>query len=428
MSNCFALSSTQVVMIGRDPNCDIVVDSSVYRMVSRRHAALHPLPQQVKGCNRWLICDLNSSNGTFVNGQRLQDCQELYTGDRVTLGENGAEFIFEYLIIRQREQLSLPSSIVNVKTELRSTHTPPLSQRAVSFSQLFPILSTRQDLTRKAYLIPGIFTVILVVLMFATVGKPSAASLNQILVATYLAVAAYYFIYRLCGKHKPWWVLVSCAGATMLILLSPILPMFIFIFRNVLPGNLSSTTQSINFLELLVRMFVGAGLMEELLKAIPVLAAYYLGRQLLSPWRERIGVWEPLDGIILGTASAVGFMLLETLGQYVPEMSQNATLTSGLAGQIVGLQLLIPRVLGAIAGHMADSGYFGYFIGLSVLKPRQRWQILSVGYLSAAALHALWNTAGQISGLLLAVIGVLSYAFLVAAILKARMLSPTPPQ
>ena len=120
-------------------------------------------------------------------------------------------------------------------------------------------------------------------------------------------------------------------------------------------------------------------------------------------------------------------MLLETLGQYVPEMSQNATLTSGLAGQIVGLHPLIPRVLGAIAGHMADSGYFGYFIGLSVLKPRQRWQILSVGYLSAAALHALWNTAGQISGLLLAVIGVLSYAFLVAAILKARMLSPTLP-
>jgi RsiW-degrading membrane proteinase PrsW (M82 family) len=77
---------------------------------------------------------------------------------------------------------------------------------------------------------------------------------------------------------------------------------------------------------------------------------------------------------------------------------------------------------------MADSGYFGYFIGLSVLRPRQRWQILAVGYFSAAALHALWNSTGLFSGLLLAVVGVLSYAFLTAAILKARLLSPTRSQ
>lgn len=97
-------------------------------------------------------------------------------------------------------------------------------------------------------------------------------------------------------------------------------------------------------------------------------------------------------------------------------------------GQLVGFQLLIPRIIGSVAGHMAYSGYLGYFIGLSVLKPRQRWQILGVGYLTAAALHALWNVTGLISGLLLAVVGVLSYAFLTAAILKARTLSPTRSQ
>jgi len=64
-------------------------------------------------------------------------------------------------------------------------------------------------------------------------------------------------------------------------------------------------------------MFFGAGLMEELLKALPVLLAYVVGSRLSFPWRERIGVWEPLDGILLGAASAVGFTLLETLGQYV---------------------------------------------------------------------------------------------------------------
>ena len=77
---------------------------------------------------------------------------------------------------------------------------------------------------------------------------------------------------------------------------------------------------------------------------------------------------------------------------------------------------------------MAYSGYLGYFIGLTVLKPRKRVSILAVGYLTAAALHALWNATGFFSALLLAVVGVLSYAFLTAAILKARALSPTRSQ
>ncbi|MEG4634203.1 PrsW family glutamic-type intramembrane protease [Microcoleus sp. AR_TQ3_B6] len=42
----------------------------------------------------------------------------------------------------------------------------------------------------------------------------------------------------------------------------------------------------------------------------------------------------------------------------------------------------------------ADSGYWGYFIGLSALKPRSRWPILRLGYFSEAALDALWNASG----------------------------------
>jgi RsiW-degrading membrane proteinase PrsW (M82 family) len=295
----------------------------------------------------------------------------------------------------------------------------------VSLTQLFPILSTGRQLTHKAYLFPGGITVAFVVLMFIAVGNPFAFNM---LLAAYLAGAAYYFVYELCGKHKPWWILSGAAVFTLLLLISPVLKLFVFVFRQVLPGDLPTGDSPVPFPILLIKMFFGAGLMEELLKAIPVFAAYLLGTQLRSPYRERLGVWEPLDGILLGSASAVGFTLLETLAQYLPEVYK-ATLSSGEgAAQLASLQLLIPRVLGSVAGHMAYSGYLGYFIGLSVLRSRRRWLILSIGYLTASGLHALWNTVGSISPVFLALVGLLSYAFLAAAILKARELSPTRSQ
>ena len=401
------------MVIGRDPICQIVLDAMIYRMVSRRHAVVRPLSLAPDSGYSWVICDLNSANGTFLNGEHLKGCQELHLGDRISLGADGPQFIFEYEVIAQKTMIN-----VSKATVLSSVNNQNLSSKhdSVSFTQLFPIISTGKDLTRKAYLIPGILTVVFVVLMFATVGNPQA---NQVIVGSYIAFAAYYFVYQLCGKSKPWWVLVATALSTILILLSPLLDLFIKVFRDILPGTLDATSpDGITFTELLVRMFFGAGLMEELLKILPVLGAYWVGKSLRSPWRERIGVWEPLDGILLGTASAVGFTLLETLGQYVPLISQNS-------GQSVGLQLLIPRILGSVSGHMAYSGYLGYFVGLAVLKPLKGKQILTVGYLSASALHALWNATGSINALFLVVVGVLSYAFLMAAILKARVLSPT---
>jgi len=408
----YSLIPTSEAVIGRDPHCQVVLDALQYRMVSRRHAVIRPLSLSPDGEISWILCDLNSANGTYLNGKRLQECQQIFPGDRITLGYDGPDLVFGNEIVERKTTISASSN-----------YSKPDS---VSFTQLFPIISTGKDLTRKAYLIPGILTVIFVVLMFATVGKPEA---NQIIVAIYIAFAAYYFIYQLCGKHKPWWVLLGVALSTTLILLSPLLDLFIFIFREVLPGSLPSEQESITFTEWLVRMFFGAGLMEELLKALPVVGIYFIGLGLSSPWRERIGLWEPLDGILLGAASAVGFTLLETLGQYVPQVTQNAAIQSGVeTGQLVGLQLLIPRILGSVAGHMAYSGYLGYFIGLAVLKPKLAGQILLVGYLSASALHALWNATGAISGLFLVVVGVLSYAFLMAAILKARALSPNREQ
>jgi len=49
------------ITIGRDAGCDIVVSDL---LVSRRHAELRRVDQT------WRLVDLNSWNGSFVNGQR----------------------------------------------------------------------------------------------------------------------------------------------------------------------------------------------------------------------------------------------------------------------------------------------------------------------------------------------------------------------
>lgn len=426
----YALSEYQEVVIGRDPSCQIALEPHHFVIVSRRHAAIRPLAPLGNGLPYWEIYDLSSANGTYVNGQYLQGCHQLQTGDVIELGQHGPQFVFECQLKPDTTPISAPPPI-NIVAPL----TPPViatvpvgkpKPDSVTFTQLFPLASTGRDLTKKAFLIPGMLTVVFVVLMFASVGQPLVFNL---LLAAYLSGAAFFFVYRLCGKSKPWWVLMACMIATGSILTSPILPLFITVFRHILPGSLPNQGEEISFMSLLIRMFFGAGLMEELLKALPILALCFFGIFLPSPWRERIGVWEPLDGILLGTASAVGFTLVETLGQYVPDIINNTTLQAGDgAGQLLGLQLLIPRVIGSVVGHMAYSGYFGYFIGLSVLKPKMRWQILIIGYVCAATLHALWNSTGFVTPVLLAVVGVLSYAFLASAILKARALSPTRSQ
>ena len=438
------------MVLGRDPRCAIVIDAEQYPVVSREHAVVRAVPAQATnpmqrlelpgpdrgrtskhfaqptglkptgfergsrlgrndsaaGSVRWQLCDLGSANGTYVNGQRLWGCQILEVGDHIQLGQSGPTFSFEY--------------------QVSSTPAGPDSPGAdlgqpVTISQLFPLISTGADLTRKAYLIPGVVTVAVVVSLFLTVGQPRW--FNGLL-ASYLSFGAYYFVYRLCGKAKPWWLPLLTAGLTIALLSTPLLNASLWLFRDVLPGAIPTAEEQLPVPLLFTRMLVGAGLMEELLKVLPLAILAGLARYLDNPWRDRLGIWEPLDGILLGAASAVGFTLLETLGQYVPYMTQ-MSLGSGVdAGQLAGLQLLIPRLLGSVAGHIAYSGYFGYFIGLSVMVPQRRWLILGVGYGTASLLHALWNVMGSYSAFLLTAVGILSYACLVAAILKARSLSP----
>jgi hypothetical protein len=70
-------------VIGRSPNCDVVINS---RDISRRHARIC---QESTGT--WLIEDLNSSNGTFVNGERITS-SEISLQDAIEIGPASLSF------------------------------------------------------------------------------------------------------------------------------------------------------------------------------------------------------------------------------------------------------------------------------------------------------------------------------------------------
>jgi hypothetical protein len=71
------------LMIGRDDDCDVVLDSE---MVSRHHARVWPVGP------RFGVEDLGSRNGTYLNGRRLTSASELHDGDRLTFADTHLHF------------------------------------------------------------------------------------------------------------------------------------------------------------------------------------------------------------------------------------------------------------------------------------------------------------------------------------------------
>lgn len=73
----------RVITIGRLPDNDVTIDTPV---VSRRHARL------VRGGDGWTVEDLGSTNGTFLNGQRITGSLPVRPGDRLEVGSFAYRF------------------------------------------------------------------------------------------------------------------------------------------------------------------------------------------------------------------------------------------------------------------------------------------------------------------------------------------------
>ena len=76
-------SIEDVLTLGRQKDNNIVIRDP---FVSKKHFKI------VEDEKKYFLEDLNSSNGTFLNGERIQDAVKLSNGDRIAIGD--IEFLF----------------------------------------------------------------------------------------------------------------------------------------------------------------------------------------------------------------------------------------------------------------------------------------------------------------------------------------------
>lgn len=92
----YRFDEEMICLVGRAENCMLQLAGDAAQGVSRHHCLLDIHPPQVS------ICDLNSRNGTYLNGKKLESAGEqaaktypLASGDHIKIGNN----VFEVLLV-----------------------------------------------------------------------------------------------------------------------------------------------------------------------------------------------------------------------------------------------------------------------------------------------------------------------------------------
>src|SRR6185503_11951743 len=99
------------MVLGRDDSCDISLDS---RYVSRFQNLFMETPEG------WLLIDLSSTNGCFVNGRRVRE-HRLRDGDLIAVGQHQMRFAGPNGVRLQAADADGDSTVLDTRTpEARS--------------------------------------------------------------------------------------------------------------------------------------------------------------------------------------------------------------------------------------------------------------------------------------------------------------------
>ncbi len=139
----FHFDQHEKLTIGRDAANNIQFDPEVDVMVSRKHAVI-----TWKDFDQFTIEDLNSTNGVFVNDNRIVATTSLKAGDKVQFGNNGPVFQFE-LSPRPASHLA-PTQMIQINAGKATEELVPMELNAAATPELKETIG-KQTFERAIY-------------------------------------------------------------------------------------------------------------------------------------------------------------------------------------------------------------------------------------------------------------------------------------
>jgi pSer/pThr/pTyr-binding forkhead associated (FHA) protein/S1-C subfamily serine protease len=129
--------------LGRHPTSDLPFDPERDTDVSTRHAAVF---RQGPG---YVVRDLGSTNGTWVNGIRVRGDQALEPGDRIRLGARGPEIEFAVEEVEERPMVRAPLVESDPPQEIMTASDPPARRAVIGQEQSTTDLKIRVEVARQ---------------------------------------------------------------------------------------------------------------------------------------------------------------------------------------------------------------------------------------------------------------------------------------
>lgn len=368
---------TGFLTIGRGETCSVRFDPASERIASKQHAFI-----EAKADGFW-ITDNKSTNGTFVNGQRI-DTARLNSGDQIQFGTNGVMSVVR--IDGAQSQPIPPQSFRDLEVQQfqqTAAQEPANLQASLqNFALGAPIKPEAPAKTgRYIGIAVTIFAIIFMsmivaLLMFASVGIVPAVIAS---VVAFAPAMLYLLPLIWLDRYDPeplWLLALAFAwGALVAVIVS-------FIINTIIGVGVSIgvSPEAGQF----AGAVISAPIFEEGSKGLGLIL-------LLVFFRRQFD--DILDGIVFAGVIALGFATVENVLYYGRAIGD-----AGLGGLIV---LFVVRGIMSPFAHVTFTCMTGIGCGISRESHNTFVKIAMpvLGYIGAVVLHAIWNGMAVLGGL-----------------------------
>ncbi len=377
------------LLVGRSKNCSVRFDPFNENIASSQHAFIERKP------DGFYVTDNSSTNGTFVNGQRVQSVK-LSSGDSIQFGTKGVRgsVLIETNAIKAQSVPTVGSDTLRTPVDqmqigkINAVFEQQQDQQGTSFIESVSTiglghLEVEPEQNRTGKYIGIAITLFAIVflglivtgIMFLSLG-PVAAVIAA--VVAFVPAVVYLFPIVWLDRYDPeplWLLSLTFAwGALVSVFVSFIINTIIGTGATIAAGPEVGT---------IAGAVISAPIFEELSKGAGLLVIVLFFRKYFD------GI---LDGIIFAGVIALGFATVENVLYY-----GRALLLGG--GEALAATFFLRGILSPFA-HVTFTAMTGIGFGISreTHNPLLKYTMPILGLIIAMLLHAFWNGVAVVLG------------------------------